>query len=68
MTELIFRQFEDIKGTSIGGHDINHLRYVITQYLFQTQKRDFRVTEASIESVKAGHGMNVKKTKNNGHL
>ena len=64
-TELIFRQFEDIKGTSIGGYDISNLRYVDDTVLVSNTEEGLQrlVTEASIESAKAGLGMNVKKTK-----
>ena len=64
-TELIFRQFEDSKGTNIGGYDISNLRYVDDTVLVSDTEEGLQrlVTEASIESGKAGLGMNVKKTK-----
>ena len=64
-TELIFRQFEHLEGTSIGGRNISNLRYVDDTVLVSDTKEGLQslVTAAKIESEKAGLGMNVKKTK-----
>ena len=64
-TELIFRQFENLKGTTIGGMNISNLRYVDDTVLVSDTKDGLQelVTEAKVESEKAGLGMNVKKTK-----
>ena len=64
-TELIFRQFDHLKGTSIGGRNISNLRYVDDTVLVSDSRDGLQelVTAAKIESEKAGLGMNVKKTK-----
>ena len=64
-TELIFRQFEHLEGTSIGGRNISNLRYVDDTVLVAETKEGLQtlVTAAKVESEKAGLGMNVKKTK-----
>ena len=64
-TELIFRQFDHLKGTTIGGRNISNLRYVDDTVLVSDTKEGLQnlVTAAKIESEKAGLGMNVKKTK-----
>ena len=64
-TELIFRQFEELKGTSIGGRNISNLRYVDDTVLLSDTEEGLQklVTEAKVESEKSGLGMNVKKTK-----
>ena len=64
-TELIFRQFDHLKGTSIGGRNISNLRYVDDTVLVSDSREVLQelVTAAKIESEKAGLSMNVKKTK-----
>ena len=64
-TELIFRQFDHLKGTTIGGRSISNLRYVDDTVLVSDTREGLQqlVTAAKIESEKAGLGMNVKKTK-----
>ena len=64
-TELIFRNFDQLKGTSIGGRNINNLRYVDDTVLVSDTQKDLQtlVTNAKEYSEEAGLSMNVKKTK-----
>ena len=64
-TELIFRNFDQLKGTSIGGRNINNLRYVDDTVLVSDTQKDLLtlVTNAKEYSEEAGLSMNVKKTK-----
>ena len=62
-TELIFRNFDQLKGTSIGGRNINNLRYVDDTVLVSDTQKDLQtlVTNAKEYSEEAGLSMNVKK-------
>ena len=64
-TELIFRQFDELKGASVGGRNISNLRYVDDTVLLSDTEECLQklVTAAKEESEKAGLNMNVKKTK-----
>ena len=64
-TELIFRNFDQLKGTSIGGRNINNLRYVDDTVLVSDTQKDLQtlVTNAKEYSEEAGLSMNVKKIK-----
>ena len=64
-TELIFRHFDHLKGTSIGGRNINNLRCVDDTVLVSDTEADLQalVSEAKIHSENAGLSMNIKKTK-----
>ena len=55
-----FRQFEDIKGTSIGGYDIGNLRYIDDAVLVSD-------TEDGVQRLKSSHSVKkniIKEEKN----
>ena len=55
-TELIFRNFDYLKGTSIGGRNINNLRYVDDTVLVADKEENLQelVSEAKTHSENAG--------------
>ena len=64
-TELIFREFEGMKGVNIGGRNINNLRYADDTALLSDNSHNLQqlVTAVKEGSEAKGLNMNVHKTK-----
>ena len=64
-TELVFREISDMKGVSIGGVNINDLRYGDDTVLCAENEADLQhvLDIVKVKSEEFGLSMNVKKTK-----
>lgn len=64
-TELIFREFEDMKGVNIGGRNINNLRYADNTALLSDNGCNLQQLVSAVKegSEAIGLNMNVCKTK-----
>ena len=64
-TEFIFRETQNLQGVTIGGHNINNLRYADDTVLLANTNGNLSemVTAVKMNSSKAGLDMNTKKTK-----
>ena len=64
-TEIIFRNSNDLEGTSINGHNVNNLRYADDTALIADSESKLQdiVNIVKEKSSQAGLEMNVKKTK-----
>ena len=64
-TETIFRHISNVKGVTVGGRNINNLRYADDTVLLAENEKDLQELRTIIQNKSAEFGlnMNVKKTK-----
>ena len=64
-TELIFRNFDELKGVCIGGRNVNNLRYADDTALLSDSSQNLQtlMNAAKAGSEEKGLSMNVRKTK-----